>query len=397
VLLAAFLLILHRYVREGTRWVWALPPMQVIWINTHGGALLGVEIAFAFALGETLQALCRGRMGGPAPMDRGRRQRLWIVAFACLAACAVNPWGMGVLRFAVRHMRMESILSWTSEWLPALHPQNDIIITQYIGLAAAAGALFSFILNARNARLSCLIVSALTSLLLIKGLRFTPDVLIANLPILALNLSERFPSARISGARASWAAVAAAFLISAFAVSFGLPLTTKGEMQHGLGLGAARHSAPSGLVDFLKENDIRGRILNDMALGGYLIFRRWPGERVFIDGRTPVYGDRFFKDYVEALKNGRNFDEYVKRYNVDYLVFASFMAWDQREIHRRLWEGPDWRLVYAEYDGMVYLKETPGSQEKIRRLALPRNPVVDLIKQEEEWQRRQKSVPLDSN
>jgi len=167
--LAVYMLILHRYVREGTRAILALPILQILWINCHGGGFLGVQLIGAFALGETFQLPAFRWLGGPEPIGRERIRLLWLVAAAALAACAVNPWGIEIFPFYIEHLRMTSILAFTEEWLPVLHPMLDGLIPPLIFLATAILTMASFVLNASRARLSLLIVSCGTILLLTKG------------------------------------------------------------------------------------------------------------------------------------------------------------------------------------------------------------------------------------
>jgi len=100
---------------------------------------------------------------------------------------------------------------------------------------------------------------------------------------------------------------------------------------------------------------------------------------VFIDGRTPVYGDEFFRKFVEGFMNKNAFEEMVKRYDIDYIVLPGFRGWDMRKFHAFLWKHPHWRLVYATNDGFIYLRDTPKFRDLIKKLALKENPVVKAV------------------
>jgi hypothetical protein len=211
------------------------------------------------------------------------------------------------------------------------------------------------------------------------GHRFGPEFTLVNLPILLLNFRTRFPARMTASNLKCWINVAAAFVVSTAALTFGLPLSTEGMCLRAPALGAAEHFAPARMVEFLDRHDIRGRVLNDMGIGAYLIFSRWPRERVFIDGRTPVYGDAFFKEYTEAFKNSINFEELVAKYAPDYIVLAGFSGWDQRSFHSFLWRHPEWHLVYAKKHGFVYLRDVPRFRGLIAELALDEHPVVEAM------------------
>ncbi len=381
LLLAIYGLILHTYVRRKTRAVWALPLLQIFWINTHGGGLLGLEVVLAFAAGESLQAFAEKRLGGPAAIDSMRRERLWVVGALCALSCIINPWGFDAFVFPFQHMQMHEILSHTREWLPVLHPALDGLIPPIIVLAVFGATVISFILNTKKASVSHLLLFAMTAMLLPKGHRFGAEFLIVNLPIMFSNFASFAKERGLSypGYAYSWIQLAAAFAISSLALSFGIPISLNGEMLNYVGIGATTISAPARMVDFLEYHKIRGRVFNHMGTGAYLIFRRWPGELVFIDGRTPVYGDEFYGRFIDALRYYRNFEQLDSSYKFDYLVFAADNAAREENLQRGIWQNPQWKLVYAGSDGLVYLRNEPKFAELIKRLELKKNPLIEFF------------------
>ncbi|MFA4974699.1 MAG: hypothetical protein WC683_18995 [bacterium] len=381
--LAAFCLVLHRYVRDGTRAIWALPLLQVLWINCHGGGLLGPMILFAFAFGETMQALLRQRLGGPEPLGWAKIRALWLVGFASLAACALNPWGIDIFPLYLELNRATTILSFTDEWLPLLHPELDMIVPPAIALAVAAASLASFAANASRIRFSSLMLAAGTMFLLARGHRFVPEMTLVNLPLMMQNFAELRRKPGQASNVACWINVAAAFAISAMTLAFGIPMKFEHRLWSRPGRGVAYYSAPANLIKFLDEYGIKGRVLNDMGLGGYLMLTRWPGERVFIDGRTPIYGDSFFKEFIEAFRNSRNFEELIRKYDIDYILLPGYRAWDQGLLHKYLWGHPEWRLVFGTNEGFVYLRDRPKFKKLIQELALDKNPAIEMIERVE--------------
>ncbi len=91
------------------RWWWALalPPLFVLWINTHGGALAGVILLFVTAAATTAQLLLKKR--SPAAIVSGPDKEssprvvamLWISAVVAAAALLLNPWGMGLVYWLI--------------------------------------------------------------------------------------------------------------------------------------------------------------------------------------------------------------------------------------------------------------------------------------------------------
>jgi len=72
-----------------------------------------------------------------------------------------------------------------------------------------------------------------------------------------------------------------------------------------LQLRVAAWTIPAGAADYLMEHHVTGPMLNMYEQGGYLIWRLWPQERVFIDGRG--LGETVFEDYNRILYNAGSF------------------------------------------------------------------------------------------
>jgi hypothetical protein len=378
LLTAVFCLQLHRFAAGRKKNLWEFIPLTLIWINCHGAGLFAPMIVLAYALGESIQAY----LDGPEPIPAVRRRHLWIVGLLTLVACLATPLGAMTFIFPLKHLQMGTILSRTQEWLPILDPRLDLLVSQIIFRITLVATLISYIINRRGTRMSHLLLTALTCFMVLRGQRFGSHFMIVNLPIMFFNLKAwllRFKA----GPMASWGHTIAVATVSLCAVTFGVPLAVKGEWSKRMGFGAMVQFAPAPMVNFLEEYNIGGRVFNDMAIGSYLIFRRWPQERVFIDGRTPVYGDEFYRRYIEAFHRAVNFERLDQEYRFDYLVFKAKDAWDIRHVHKYLWKHPTWRLVYMNCDGIVYLRQGPRFAKLIKELELKRNPLMEEMEKEE--------------
>jgi hypothetical protein len=77
-----------------------------------------------------------------------------------------------------------------------------------------------------------------------------------------------------------------------------------------LQLRVAAWTIPAGAADYLLEHHVTAPVFNTYEQGGYLIWRLWPQERVFIDGRG--LSETAFGDYNRILYNaGSYFDQVV--------------------------------------------------------------------------------------
>lgn len=374
-----FCLRLHQFVAGKRNNLWELPLIQMAWVNIHGGGIFGPQMLVAFTFGEWLM----GRFDIGMALPRERMRHLILITFACIAAALINPSGIDILLFSAGHLQMKTILAHTQEWLPVLDPRLDWIISMFMLRVVIVTTLLSYIVNRKKARLSHLFLTVLTGLLILNGKRFAPDFIIVNMPLIYYNLrdfAKQIPISKNAGHLHAWGNILAIFLISTTVARDGLPVTLKGERASPMGIGTIEEYTPSAMIDFLDEEDIHGRVFNEMALGGYLIFRRWPRDLVFLDGRTPVYGDDFYREFIDSFYLSQNFDKLDRRYQFDYIVFRAGTAREIYNFHKYIWENPDWRLIYANSaEGLVYVRNLPKFKKQIEKLAFKRNPLIEAV------------------
>ncbi len=89
--LAAFLAVLWQS-RRRPAWIWLLPLIQVLWVNTHGVFVLGPVVLAFFALDKAVDWTLRRRRGGAAAARWSEWKHFAPATAAVLLACLVNPY-----------------------------------------------------------------------------------------------------------------------------------------------------------------------------------------------------------------------------------------------------------------------------------------------------------------
>ncbi|MCK5260187.1 MAG: tetratricopeptide repeat protein [Candidatus Omnitrophica bacterium] len=159
----------------------------------------------------------------------------------------------------------------------------------------------------------------------------------------------------------------------------------KYEMKSEFG-GISQRTYPDKAVDFLVENKVKGNFFNDFNSGAYLLGRTHPDIKVFIDGRTEVYGGEFFRRYRNIWDHGEvePFEKILKEHQITGALLNSSRQFIPKKILTYLYEHEDWRVVYFNYDAVVFLKNIEANRAIIERfeidLAQWEAPEVDLYK-----------------
>ncbi len=105
-------------------------------------------------------------------------------------------------------------------------------------------------------------------------------------------------------------------------------------------------------VAFIKQSGIRGPIFNNYRIGNYLIYGLYPKEKVFVDARPEAYPASFFDEYWMAMSDEQFFNQEVKQYNINTVVFnVDDDPIKIRPFLLRLIQSKEWVPVYA--DGFV--------------------------------------------
>ena len=129
---------------------------------------------------------------------------------------------------------------------------------------------------------------------------------------------------------------------------------------------AAEWKFCGGAADFLLAHHISGPMFNTYEMGGYLIWRLWPQERVFIDGRAlneSVYLDYQRIAFNAEATNGKSGEELLKQYGIEVILMDGFEYTSGAPyLLPAALSDPkqtEWKLVYQDAQAVVYMRHPP--------------------------------------
>lgn len=272
-----------------------LLPLQVIWINIHSSAVLGVFLVGAHAAGA---AIDEARLGGfkPGLKFSPSALRLFIFSAALPVVSLINPYGFKLVIFPFLHQGGENAeaLRHIAEWTKT--PLNELFfyvypfpIDHFAFVIVALGSVTALISNRKALKARDLIIFATAVYMAGTHVRWNTLFAYFCAPVIASNISGRFE--RIDGsALVKWTVAA----LSAFFIAVVVYDYSGTGWREYAGLGLKKGVYPEGTVSFMKKERLTGNIFNEYVYGGYLIYY-YPELKVFIDGRTPtVYSPYFF-------------------------------------------------------------------------------------------------------
>jgi len=152
------------------------------------------------------------------------------------------------------------------------------------------------------------------------------------------------------------------------------PLPSSNRRGDLFGLGWNRTALPVAAVEYANRVVLRGRVLNYLSFGGYLMWAR--PEPVFIDGRLEVVGERFYESYRKALATEAALEAAVARHGIEWLFFPYKMS---PQLLRRLALDRRWRLAYLDHLAVIFVRAgTPADGVLHPSVAQAMAPPEDL-------------------
>ena len=119
-------------------------------------------------------------------------------------------------------------------------------------------------------------------------------------------------------------------------------------------------SYPVSAVEFLKKENILGNTFTHDDFGDYLIYAAWPQYKVFIDGRTDMYGADRMKEYLALARAMPGWKEIVDKY-----AFSSILFDTNSPLASILAEDRNWHLIHSDPLASIFLRKDGRNQRVI--------------------------------
>ena len=343
------------------RYLYTFPLIMIFWVNLHGGYIIGIALLFFFAFTELLSNFM------VAETDRKKCVALcipFVIALLSLATSSLNPDFIDHWKYPFQVITMEASKNFISEWRsPDFH---GLFGKLYLLLVFA---FFSAnIYRKKQPDVTELFIPLFFITEGFIAVRHIALAILSCVPFIAIALNNRF-QINVSDLLPN-------NLIKHFSSPF------KGSLKQDLGYkeyflnwfvlcfvsvvillvtpslntNAAEKinkTIPVKATNFVVTNNIQGRIFNTYGYGGYLIYRLYPEQKVFIDGRADMYGDDFLKIYKEIAEGLPDWEKEFDQYDIDYII-----CWKKAPIRQLLLTRGDFKLVYDDMYNSVLVKNT---------------------------------------
>lgn len=331
-----------------------LPPIMLLWVNLHGGYIIGLLLLVIYLLGNYFESV----FAAPTPALEAKRKArlLFFCVAASLGATLINPIGYKILIFPFHVASDRFLMDHVVEFLsPNFH---DSLPFKYMLLATI------FTLALARAPLN-LIDSSLLILVIYMSLysvRHVSLFAIIAAPILLKageNAVSRFSPAWIEFYRKRNANLLAvdSTLRGLFWPSVTLLLILSLVWTGNLTYGFDRGRHPIAAVDFLRREPIGGKMFNNDEFGDYIIFAAWPTYRVFIDGRSDMYRTAYIQPYMHVANALPGWRKILDRFEIDWVFFNTHSP-----LTAALADDKEWQPIYSDNLATIFLRRNSANQ-----------------------------------
>jgi hypothetical protein len=353
---AAYVFLFERSRASGRKkLLWWCIPLQILWTNSQGLYMVGLFIIGAY-WAESVWDFFR---------HNGRKPVMETVFLICAtASCLINPYGMSGLLLpfellsrinpAVKNIYSMNI----SENVPLLSLSGFESIYRSAVITTAAIAVALFILNRKRIRPAHIVLFAGFCYLAFSAVRNVPLYAVIVVPLIGYYAADsafwKWCASLPSGYRRGISLTASTLVLCMFIVPIIRHAAIVSIYPPHRALAPFRF--PEKCVSYLKSNPVPGAMFNDIRYGGYLIWRLYPKEKVFIDTRLIIRTPEFFAEYLAISDHPGLFAQVAEKFNVTHVVLPSAFFSRHQKLVRRLYESDRWRLECTDGESLLFVR-----------------------------------------
>ena len=356
---AAFLLI-------GLIWLWA---------NVHASVIFGLIVIFGYLGAEIVKKIMAPKLGADV-LSGQTLKKLAVTAMASFGVAFLNPNTYKAV-FYFRYIGDAVKQLNTQEWAPLQNflniPQAKMFLAILIAVVMFFALKFYLEDDKKNfTRMGLILGVALMPFISIRYIAYFPLVAV---PFLAAEIGELPWSERLNQSiQKLWVLLVAFFCILG-ALFLGLRLT------HLFKQPVDTSVMPVAAVDFITSSGLKGPGLSYSHDGGYLEWKLWPGDKVFLDSKSETYAGTPAKDYATIIKTWPGWEDLLNnKYKINYFL----LSYDQPIIKntapliQKLLTDEGFSLVFWDDAGVVLVRNAKENKDIIKKYGLTLiNPFLD--------------------
>jgi hypothetical protein len=322
--------------------IWMLVPLTCLWTNLHGGFLAVIA--------------CTGLAGVGVLAENPRHWQASIRYFgltaACLAASLVNPYGWGLHIHVVEYLRSDFIRNVVQEFQSPVFRSESV---QQFEVMLIVGIICAGLLISRKRFVEPLWILYFAHSSLASA-RHIPLFMIVAAPVIAQEATRWWntyfqdaPKNSIRDILHSLSAdVAVGFRRATFWIVAGMvPVVAVTASQHWPTDFAK--TFPIAIMKKYESRIVGSRLFTSDQWGDYVLYKLWPRQKVFVDGRSDFYGEKLGNEYLSLMGADSKWAEITEKYGFNLMLIPA--KWPLASVLKL---SPDWRVVADDGTAILF-------------------------------------------
>lgn len=354
-----------KFFSGSQRGLLSLPVLMLVWVNMHGGFVIGLMLITLFFIGSLWTSLTshdrRHREN-----QTNRAKSLAAVLVLTGMASLINPYGYKLYVHLSDYLSNKFFMDHIDEFLsPNFHGVAQKCFEGLILLS-----FFAIAISRRKLRLSHLLVILFAIHAGLFAARNIPISSILMTLTIAPLLSHAIGAAarsedlshpvtsvlhRFEGFSARMAEMEnrlRGHLLPVALVLFALVVCANGGRLSSRQLMSAHFDPkhfPVGAAEFIARQKIHDGVFNPDNWGGYLIFRLYPEFKVYVDDRHDLYGEKFLKEYLKVMNVQLGWKKVLDEQKIQWILIPPKSA-----LSNTLKESSEWKVAYDDGTAIVF-------------------------------------------
>jgi hypothetical protein len=350
-------------VDQRRRLFW-LPVLMLVWVNVHGGFLIGFVLLGVYLAGGWAQY--RSQQLGEHEIAGKRLKRLGAITALSLLASLANPYGYKLHVHIYEYLSNRFLMDHIDEFQsPNFHgvAQRCFAVLLLISIVALASArrklrrsqllvilfaAYGGLYASRNLPVSSILLTLTVAPLLseaVAGAGANPTILpwLRGLFSRCELFVSRVGRMELSLRRHTWPLLA---------VGLGLFVC----LQHGrvdswqvMDAHFDERRLPVQATQVIARRDLRDALFCPDYWGGYLIYRLYPQAKVFVDDRHDLYGEQFLQDYLKVVHVEPDWQHVLEQKRVHWVLAPAGSS-----LANILKETPAWTIIYEDATAALF-------------------------------------------
>lgn len=344
-----------------------LPLVMLLWVNLHGGFIIGLVLLLLFMVGNLWTGLVLTASEEQAQAF-ARLRRLGMITLLCLLATLATPYGYKLHVHVVQYLSNSFLMDHISEFAsPSFHVGAEKLFEALLLLTLVALAFFRDRLRAIDLLIILFCVHA--------ALFAARNIPIASLllPLLiAPWLSRAITDAAVRADLSARIRRVFSFLegfsermlvmesrfkahtLPVVTVAFALWVALHGGAflsQPVLSLHFGEKNFPVKATKFIAAQGIRDQLMTTDAWSGYVLYALYPNIRLFMDDRHDFFGETFVKEYLKLANLTFGWRSVLDRYKVNWVLVSP-----ESPLSNALKEASDWKVIYDDSGAILFAR-----------------------------------------